>query len=54
MQNFMHLIYRRRVLWFVDNNAVKDMLVKGSTEGSNLFAMVSEAHAMDFACAFKI
>lgn len=43
MQNFMHLIYRRRVPWFVDNNPMKDMLVKGSTEGSNLFAMVSEA-----------
>lgn len=43
MQNFMHLIYRRRALWFVDNSAVKDMLVKGSTEGSNLFAMVLEA-----------
>ena len=41
MQNLASFLHRRRVLWF--NNAVKDLLVKGSTRGSNLFAMISEA-----------
>ncbi len=41
MQNLASFLHRRRVLWF--NNAVKDLLVKGSTRESNLFAMISEA-----------
>ena len=43
MQNLSGILRKRRVLWFIDNNAVKDMLVKGSTRGSNLFAMISES-----------
>lgn len=44
VQNLASFLHRRRVLWFIDNNAVKDiMLVKGSTRGSNLFVMISEA-----------
>ena len=43
MQSLARFLHRRRVLWFIDNNAVKDMLVKGSTRGSILFLMISEA-----------
>ena len=43
MQNLSGILRKRRVLWFIDNNAVKDMLVKGSTRGSNLFAMIPES-----------
>ena len=40
VQNLASFLHRRKVLWFIDNIAVKDMLVKGS---ANLFAMISEA-----------
>ena len=60
MQNLASFLHRRRVLWFIDNNAVKDMLVKGSTRGSNLFVMITEAlhravwcYALVFSSSFQ-
>ena len=32
----------RRVLWFVDNNSVRDMLIKGSTSSPSLFCLLAE------------
>lgn len=36
-----HLV-GRRVLWFVDNNSVRDMCIKGSTQKLSLFTMLAE------------
>ena len=54
MQNLSSILRKRRVLWFIDNNAVKDMLVKGSTRGSNLFAMISESLFLAGLCEAKL
>ena len=32
VQNLASFLHRRKALWFIDNNAVKDMLVKGSVQ----------------------
>ena len=42
------------MLWFIDNNAVKDILVKGSIRGSNLFAMISESLYLAGKCEAKL
>ena len=54
MQNLSGILRKKRVLWFIDNNAVKDMLVKGSTRGSNLFAMISESLFLAGLCEAKL
>ena len=54
MQNLSGILRKRRVPWFIDSNAVKDMLVKGPTRGSNLFAMISESLFLAGLCEAKL
>ncbi len=42
LQHFGDRMVGRRVLWFVDNNSVRDMLVKGSTSSPSLFCLLAE------------
>ena len=36
----------RRVLWFIDNNSVRDMIVKGSTKTPSLFCLLAECYRL--------
>lgn len=41
---YKQLVKRRRVLWFIDNNSVRDMLIKGSSGRAQLLSMTAEVN----------
>ena len=42
LHHFSHALKGRRVLWFVDNNSVRDMIIKGTTASLSLFCLLAE------------
>ena len=42
LSHYADAVRGRRVLWFVDNNSVRDMLAKGSSPATQLFTMLVE------------
>ena len=42
LHHFSHALKGRRVLWFVDNNSVRDMIIKGTTASPSLFCLLAE------------
>ena len=42
LHHFSHALKGRRVLWFVDNNSVRDMIIKGTTASPSLFCFLAE------------
>ena len=42
LHHFGDQLAGRRVLWFVDNNSVRDILIKGPTSSPSLFCLLAE------------
>eukprot|EP00434_Breviolum_minutum_P046212 symbB.v1.2.041655.t1/scaffold8457.1/size11431/1 len=46
LSGYADYVKGRRVLWFIDNNSVKDMIVKGSTATPSLFCLLAECYRL--------
>ena len=46
LSTYSNRLRGRRVLWFIDNNSVRDMIVKGSTKTPSLFCLLAECYRL--------